>query len=68
MNQRAGIYIHIPFCETRCHYCNFATGGYESEVARRYVAAVRSEIERAEIKTGCAKLIRFTLAEARRRR
>lgn len=52
MNQLAGIYIHIPFCETRCHYCNFATGGYESELARRYVAAVRAEISRAEIKLG----------------
>jgi oxygen-independent coproporphyrinogen-3 oxidase len=50
MNQLAGIYIHIPFCETRCHYCNFATGGYESEMARRYVAALRAEIERAERK------------------
>jgi len=49
MNQLAGIYIHIPFCETRCHYCNFATGGYESELARRYVAAVLAEIERAEV-------------------
>ncbi len=48
MNQLAGIYIHIPFCETRCHYCNFATGGYESEMARRYVAALAAEIERAE--------------------
>lgn len=50
MNQLAGIYIHIPFCETRCHYCNFATGGYESELARRYVTAVRAEISQAEIK------------------
>lgn len=41
----SGIYIHIPFCETRCHYCNFATGGYESELARRYVAAVCEEIK-----------------------
>ena len=49
MNQLSGIYIHIPFCETRCHYCNFATGGYESETARRYVAAILGEIERAEI-------------------
>lgn len=49
MNQLAGIYIHIPFCETRCHYCNFATGGYESETARRYVAGILAEIERAEI-------------------
>jgi oxygen-independent coproporphyrinogen-3 oxidase len=50
MNQLAGIYLHIPFCETRCHYCNFATGGYESELARRYVAALREEIGRAEAK------------------
>lgn len=48
MNNLAGIYLHIPFCETRCHYCNFATGGYESELARRYVAALREEIARAE--------------------
>jgi oxygen-independent coproporphyrinogen-3 oxidase len=54
MNQLAGIYIHIPFCATRCHYCNFATGGYESGLARRYTAAVREEIERADISTGSA--------------
>src|SRR5262247_689328 len=47
----AGIYIHIPFCATRCHYCNFATGGYESELARRYTAAARKEIKRADIST-----------------
>jgi oxygen-independent coproporphyrinogen III oxidase len=47
MNDPAGIYLHIPFCATRCHYCNFATGGYESELARRYVAALSQEIEDA---------------------
>lgn len=50
MNQLAGIYIHIPFCETRCHYCNFATGGYESDLARRYVEALRAEIQHVEVK------------------
>lgn len=44
MSDLAGIYLHIPFCATRCHYCNFATGGYESELARRYVAALAAEI------------------------
>jgi oxygen-independent coproporphyrinogen-3 oxidase len=48
MSTLSGIYIHIPFCATRCHYCNFATGGYESELARRYTAAVREEIARAD--------------------
>ncbi|MBL8207110.1 MAG: radical SAM family heme chaperone HemW [Blastocatellia bacterium] len=47
MSDQAGIYLHIPFCASRCHYCNFATGGYESELAKRYVAALLCEIERA---------------------
>ncbi len=44
MNELAGIYIHIPFCASRCHYCNFATGGYEAELAERYVQALLTEI------------------------
>src|SRR5262245_23616634 len=48
MSNTAGIYIHIPFCATRCHYCNFATGGYESEIARKYVAAVSREISNVQ--------------------
>jgi oxygen-independent coproporphyrinogen-3 oxidase len=41
----AGIYIHIPFCRSRCSYCDFATGLYESALAERYVASVASEIK-----------------------
>lgn len=40
----AGIYIHIPFCRSRCSYCDFATGIYESPLAERYVGAVVREI------------------------
>jgi oxygen-independent coproporphyrinogen-3 oxidase len=40
----AGIYIHIPFCRSRCSYCDFATGIYKSDVAERYVNSVASEI------------------------
>ena len=47
MIDAAGIYLHIPFCSTRCHYCNFATGGYEAETAARYVRAMAMEIERS---------------------
>ena len=49
MSEQAGIYLHIPFCASRCHYCNFATGGYETEIANRYVAALLREIERTEV-------------------
>jgi oxygen-independent coproporphyrinogen-3 oxidase len=40
----AGLYVHIPFCTSRCSYCDFATGLYESELAGRYVRAVIQEI------------------------
>lgn len=42
----AGIYIHTPFCRSRCSYCDFATGMFESDVADRYVRAVVAEISR----------------------
>ena len=40
----AGLYIHIPFCRSRCSYCDFATGIYQGELAARYVRAVVDEI------------------------
>src|SRR5438105_377252 len=43
---RAGVYLHIPFCRSRCSYCDFATGMYESELADRYVLAFVNEIAR----------------------
>jgi oxygen-independent coproporphyrinogen III oxidase len=41
----AGLYVHIPFCSSRCSYCDFATGLYESELAERYVAALIEELK-----------------------
>lgn len=41
----AGVYIHIPFCKSRCSYCDFATDVYRSsDAVERYVSAVRKEI------------------------
>ena len=42
--KRSGIYIHIPFCRSRCSYCDFATGQYEGALAARYVQALITEI------------------------
>ncbi|HEX8652726.1 MAG TPA: radical SAM family heme chaperone HemW [Pyrinomonadaceae bacterium] len=41
---RAGIYIHIPFCRSRCSYCDFATGAYDPRLVTRYVQALAAEI------------------------
>ena len=40
----AGLYVHIPFCSSRCSYCDFATGLYQSELAERYVRGLVREI------------------------
>jgi putative oxygen-independent coproporphyrinogen III oxidase len=40
----AGLYVHIPFCSSRCSYCDFATGIYQSELAAEYVFALAREI------------------------
>lgn len=40
----AGIYIHIPFCRSRCSYCDFATGMYNAALAERYVHSLVNEI------------------------
>ena len=40
----AGLYLHFPFCSSRCSYCDFATGLYKQELAERYVRALVTEI------------------------
>ncbi len=41
----AGIYLHIPFCKSRCSYCDFATDVWRSsDAVERYVDALCKEI------------------------
>jgi oxygen-independent coproporphyrinogen-3 oxidase len=39
-----GIYIHIPFCQHICNYCNFNRGLHEPGLRRRYVQALIKDI------------------------
>jgi putative oxygen-independent coproporphyrinogen III oxidase len=42
------LYIHIPFCRTRCHYCNFVTTADQSPDLRSlFFEAVSQEIKHA---------------------
>ncbi len=47
---KAGVYLHIPFCRSRCSYCDFATDVYKSaEIVEGYVSALVKEIENFSI-------------------
>ena len=42
-----GVYVHIPFCASKCDYCAFATWTDRSHLVDRYLDAVQTEIARA---------------------
>jgi oxygen-independent coproporphyrinogen III oxidase len=42
-----GIYISVPFCRTKCTFCNFASGVFSHALFDRYVAQVCAEIAAA---------------------
>lgn len=46
-----GLYLHIPFCQAICGYCNFNRGLHDAALANRYVAALEREIGEA----GCGE-------------
>jgi oxygen-independent coproporphyrinogen-3 oxidase len=40
-----GIYVQVPFCQTKCTYCNFHTGVVSSARFEPYIEAVCREIQ-----------------------
>ncbi|MCZ3389704.1 MAG: radical SAM family heme chaperone HemW [Actinomycetia bacterium] len=45
-----GAYVHVPFCATRCGYCDFNTytaGELQGTTQRQYIGAVLAEIDLA---------------------
>jgi len=41
-----GVYVHVPFCTTRCDYCAFATWTDRFHLQQDYLAACRTDVER----------------------
>ena len=44
-----GIYISVPFCRSKCSFCNFASGVFSRELMSSYIAQLREEIVGAEV-------------------
>ncbi len=43
-----GLYISVPFCRTKCTYCNFASDVFSRAVFERYVERVAADISHAD--------------------
>jgi len=43
-----GLYISVPFCRTKCTFCNFASGVFSRALFDHYVAQVCAELEAGE--------------------
>jgi oxygen-independent coproporphyrinogen-3 oxidase len=43
-----GLYLHIPFCQAICSYCNFNRGLLDGDLKARYVNALEREIRSAD--------------------
>lgn len=42
---RFGVYVHFPYCLSKCHYCDFASVAEPRIPHRRYLAALLRELE-----------------------
>lgn len=42
----AGLYIHIPFCKSKCPYCDFYSIKYDEAVAKTYIDRLKKEFEK----------------------
>ncbi len=47
--QPFGVYVHVPFCASRCDYCAFATWTDRDHLIDAYLDALRTDIARAEL-------------------
>lgn len=46
MTNSLGLYIHVPFCEKKCNYCDFYSAVYSKDVLNIYLAALKGEIKK----------------------
>lgn len=48
----SALYLHIPFCHSKCHYCSFSSYPGLEELHARYVEALRTELRQIARATG----------------
>jgi len=49
LNGDFGIYIHVPFCYSKCSFCPFYKEIYSENLKKQYLTAILKEIEDTEL-------------------
>lgn len=49
-NKNMGLYIHIPFCNKKCDYCDFVSYSMDEQAQKNYLDALFLEIDRVKDK------------------
>ena len=48
-SKELGIYIHIPFCKSKCYYCDFVSYTDQCGQVENYIQKVSKEMEQYDI-------------------
>ncbi len=58
MMRDLGLYLHIPFCKSKCHYCDFCSFPHMEEEMEAYCRALLQEIDETPYR-GTVKTVYF---------
>ena len=47
--QKLGLYLSVPFCRSKCTYCNFASGVFPASYHERYAARLEEDLRRIQL-------------------
>ncbi|MDR0832274.1 MAG: radical SAM family heme chaperone HemW [Bacillales bacterium] len=59
MNKKYSLYIHIPFCQTICSYCDFCKVYYQEEWADKYLITLEKELKEAKLNPKYIRTVYF---------
>lgn len=61
MKKEAGLYLHIPFCQAKCHYCAFNSRPGSREMANEYISLLIKKIHALALDTWCQEHVFTTI-------